>query len=503
MKNISLLKMACFVFAFCVATLIPASAQITFTTLASFDPSTGLQPFGTLVQGVDGNLYGTTFEAGVNCSSSAICGTIFKITPPGVLTNFYNFCSLPNCTDGDGPESGLLQAIDGNLYGTTAYGGIGGENTQNGTLFEIDPAGSLSTLYSFCAPPNCANGEAAPIGGLIQDSDGNFYGTAFAGGGPANGGTVFRFSANGILKPLHRFCSQPNCADGSGPTAVLLRAPDGNLYGTTKYGGAYGSNVGGYGTVFKISSSGTLATLYSFCAEQQTDCPDGQYPSTGALALSSDGGFYGTTQAGGTYGQGTAFRISRDGTLTTLHSFCRALLPFCPDGAAPLSGVIQATDGNFYGTALAGGSPFGGGVIFKMTPQGSLSVVYDFCSQPNCTDGLYPQAGLVQATDGNLYGTTLSGSTPNYGVVFRLSLGLAPFVETLPVSRQVGTQVIVLGNNLTGSTAVSFNGTAATCTVVSDTEITTTVPTGATTGFVTVTTPSGTLTSNKPFQVIP
>ncbi|HVI07807.1 MAG TPA: choice-of-anchor tandem repeat GloVer-containing protein [Candidatus Binatia bacterium] len=497
MKNPTFSKMAC-AFVFCFATLVPASSQITYTTLATLDPTTGLQPFGPLVQALDGNLYGTTLVGGINCSPFTICGTIFKITSAGTLTNFYNFCSLPNCTDGGGPQSGLLQALDGNLYGTTTYGGIGGENSSHGTLFKIDPAGSLSTLYMFCALPNCVDGEE-PRGNLIQALDGNFYGTTFAGGAFAGAGNIFRLTtASGNLRQLYNFCSQPGCADGSNPTAALLQAPDRNFYGTTEYGGTYG-----YGTIFKLVPGGALTTLYSFCPQQQTDCPDGQYPSTGALALSSDGGFYGTTQAGGAYGQGTAFRISRDGALITLHSFCRGLLPFCPDGAEPLSGVIQATDGNFYGIAHEGGSPSGGGLIFKMTPQGSVSVVYDFCSRTNCTDGLYPQAGLVQATDGSLYGTTISGSTPNYGVVFRLSLGLAPFVETLPLARQVGTQVIILGTNLTASTAVNFNGTSAPFTIVSATEITATVPAGATTGFVTVAVPSGTLTSNRPFQVLP
>ena len=170
------------------------------------------------------------------------------------------------------------------------------------------------------------------------------------------------------------------------------------------------------------------------------------------------------------------------------------------DGADPIGGLVQAADGNFYGTASGGGGE-NVGTVFEITSGGTLTMLYSFCSVTNCTDGNGPHAGLVQATDGNFYGTTYAGGTPGEGTVFSLSKGLGPFVETHPTSGKVGAKVRILGTDLTGATSVTFNGTAATFTVVSKSEITTTVPTGATTGKVKVVTPSRTLSSNVPFRV--
>jgi uncharacterized repeat protein (TIGR03803 family) len=180
----------------------------------------------------------------------------------------------------------------------------------------------------------------------------------------------------------------------------------------------------------------------------------------------------------------------------------------CADGSDVYAGLIQATDGNFYGTAELGGFPLcsfsdiGCGTIFKITPAGVLTTLYTFCRDTKCLDGNSPYAGLVQGTDGTLYGTTAGGGTQNQGTVFSLAVGLAPFVESVPGSGKVGVSITILGTNLTGATAVSFNGTAASFTVVSGTQITATVPSGATSGTVAVTTPSGTLNSNVPFQIL-
>jgi uncharacterized repeat protein (TIGR03803 family) len=219
--------------------------------------------------------------------------------------------------------------------------------------------------------------------------------------------------------------------------------------------------------------------------------------SYAALVQGTDGNFYGTTGNGGTNKQGTVFKITPSGTLETLHSFDGA------DGSYPYAALVQGTDGNLYGTTHEGGAndinylcPLGCGTIFKITPSGTLTTLYSFCSQANCTDGTLPGAGLVQDTDGAFYGTTESPST-----VYSLSMGLGPFVETQPPSGKVGAAVKILGTSLTGSTSVTFNGTAATFAVVSASEITTTVPTGATTGTVQVVTPGGTLSSNVPFRV--
>src|SRR5581483_8472825 len=369
----------------------------------------------------------------------------------------------------------LVLATDGNLYGTTTAGGA----YFAGTVFKITPTGRLTTIYSFC--PNkydCSDG-LLPDGKLVQATDGNLYGTTLHGG-PDEWGTIFKITPEGTLTTLHTF----DYSDGGFPNAGLLQAKEGNLYGTTTRGGAHGS-----GTIFKISLGGTLTTLYSFCA--QTNCTDGAYPYTG-LVQSNDGSLYGTTGQGGAYNNGTVFKISPTGTLTTLYEFCAQTN--CADGSFPY-GLVLATDGNLYGTT-GGGGIHGDGTLFRITLSGTLRTL-----SFDGNDGEEPIANLMQATNGNFYGTTYSGGAYNQGTVFQLSIGLAPFVETLPISGKVGAIVDILGTNLTGATSVSFNGTAATFTVVSASEITTTVPSGATTGILTVTTPSGTLNSNVVFRV--
>jgi uncharacterized repeat protein (TIGR03803 family) len=472
---------ACIVLLFCAA--VSASAQ-TFTALVTFDGTDGSFPVGSLVQGTDGNLYGATYLGGSStyCGSGG-CGTVFKITPSGTLTTIYSFCPQSGCTDGEFPYSGLLLGTDGDFYGTTSQGGVGSE----GTVFKITPDGSFTSLYSFCSQgPPCVG--ANPMASLIQGTDGNFYGTTYRGG---SGGTVFKLTASGMLTILYTFCSDSNCTDGLYPWAPLIQATNGNFYGTTLLGGSGAGYCNGNscGTIFEVTPEGQLTTLQSF------DLGDGASPY-GGLVQATDGDLYGTTAAGGgtkklcTQGCGTVFKISPSGLLTVLQKLDLT------DGAVPYDGLIQASDGNLYGTTYGDSATTTIGTIFQMTQRGSLTTLYNFYG----TDSAFPEAGLFQATNGSFYGTTISDS---YGTVFSLDIGLGPFVETLPVSRKVGARVAVLGNDLTGSTAVSFNGTAATFKVVSDTEITTTVPVGATSGFVNVTTASGALTSNEPFRVIP
>lgn len=480
---------------FCTAIASPLHAQ-TFTTLVSFDGTDGSQPnTGSLAQGLDGNLYGTTLygggDGGSFCSVDG-CGTVFKMTPDGGLTTIYLFCSQPNCTDGGGPDSGLTLGPDGNLYGTTSGGGA----NRLGTVFEIAPTGVLTTIYSFCSQTNCTDGES-PYGGVVFASDGNFYGTTSYGGANKDQcvdgcGTIFKVTPTGTLTTLYSFCSQPNCADGQWPVAGLVQGADQNLYGATRYGGTTGRTIG-FGTLFKITSSGTLTTLYSFCSQFVGNlCLDGEGPTS--VVQAGNGSFYGTTEGGGTQGQGTVFTITTQGTLTTLLSFGGT------EGEYPQAGLVQATDGSLYGTTSEGGGSARSGTIFKITTGGHLTTLHRFQN----SDGAFPYSGVIQSTNGVLYGTTADGGANNSaGTVFSLSVGLDPFVETLPGLQKVGGHVLILGNNLTGTTAVSFNGIPTTFAVVSDTEINTRVPTGATSGFVTATTPSGILTSNKPFRVIP
>jgi uncharacterized repeat protein (TIGR03803 family) len=226
-----------------------------------------------------------------------------------------------------------------------------------------------------------------------------------------------------------------------------------------------------------------LTTLHSFLSTNGTPY--------GAPIQATNGDLYGTAQEGGS-GFGTVFQITLVRTLTTRHNFVYS------DGAYPYAGLMQATNGDLYGTVQDGGT-MGVGTVFKITPGGTLTKLHIF----DGTDGSYPLAGLTQDTNGKLYGTTTGGGADANGTVFSLSLGLAPFVETQTTSEKVGVAVKILGSSLTGSTSVTFNGTAATFTVVSRSEITTTVPTGATTGTVEVTTPGGTLKSNKKFTVTP
>jgi uncharacterized repeat protein (TIGR03803 family) len=313
------------------------------------------------------------------------------------------------------------------------------------------------------------------------------YGTA--GGGANGAGTVFTITPGGVLTTLYNFCSQINCTDGDEPNTGLIQATDGNFYGTTFAGGANNTCVyAGCGTVFTITPGGVLTTLYSFCS--QINCTDGDNPLAG-LVQGTDGNLYGTTFEGGTNacpnGCGTVFTITPGGALTTLHSFDGT------DGANTYAGLVQATNGNFYGT-MSNGGPIGAGTIFTITPSGMLTTLQSF----DLTDGANPNAGLVQDTNGTFYGTTGTGGANSVGTIFSLSVGLGPFVATQLASGQVGAAVKILGTNLTGATSVTFNGTPATFKVKSKSEITTTVPTGATTGTVQVVTPGGTLSSNVP-----
>ena len=382
-------------------------------------------------------------------------------------------------TDGYEPLAGLIQATNGSFYGTTQ-----GAGATDGTVFKVTLSGTLTTLHSF----DGADGDSPQFSALVQASDGNLYGTTNLGGaytclisGVNYGcGTVFKITPGGTLTTLHSF----DGTDGEYPDAGLVQAIDGNLYGTTSGGGTNGD-----GTVFKITPSGTLTTLYSF-----TDGADGGVPFAG-LIQAADGNFYGTAGGFGASGYGTVFKITPTGTLTTLHSFDDA------EGFYVLTALVQANDGNFYGTNYWGGAN-SVGTVFKITPGGTLTTLYNFCPQSGCTDGS-SGVGLVQDTNGTFYGTTASGGTDNDGTVFSLSVGLGPFVETRPTSGKVGAAVKILGSNLTGATSVTFNGTAATFTVVSKSEITTTVPTGATTGTVEVTVSGHTLKSNTKFRVTP
>ncbi len=452
----------------------PSSAQ-TFTELTGFDLANGGRPgYECLVQGTDGNLYGTTTEGGPNGS-----GTIFKITTSGAMTVLYGFNDGP---DGANPSASLMLGADGNFYGTTEKAG----SNNFGTIFKITPDGVLTTLHSFAGPDGVPHNS-----GLIQAADGDLYGTTEYGGSEYGGGsaacpygcgTFFKITTSGDFTTLRNFA----VSDGVGPYAGVIQGGDGNFYGTTLAGGANNA-----GTAFRITATGGVTTLYSFCALASPFCYDGNNPS-GGLMLAIDGNFYGTTAEGGTGGYGTIYKLTPEGSLTTLHD-----LGF-NNGIYPFAGLVQGTDGNFYGTTEKGSE--GGGTLFKITYGGALTVLYSLGDE----GGIYPHGGLTQATDGNFYGTTYGGviaDSTAYGTVFKLYAGLGPFVRTVPVSGRAGSIIRILGTDLTGATGLTFNGTAAPFQIVSATEIIVTVPVGATTGKIQVATPGGTLYSNVEFRV--
>lgn len=461
------------VFLFCALVGVAAPAQ-TFTTLFTFSNDGG-QP-STLVQGFDGNFYGTTEEA------------VFKITSDGVFTLLTDFCD--ECGD---LANGITLGTDGNFYGTNEEGG-GGESY--GTIFKVTPAGVLTVLHRF----EGAEGFF-PVSPPIEGANAIFYGTT-VDGGSYNSGTIYKITAGGAFSTLYSFCSQSGCPDGEYPFGALVLGTDGNLYGTTERGGH------GNGTIFRITPAGTLTTLHEF------DGTDGDSPVAALVQAGRTSYGWGTASRGGKrgvsdYSSGSIFAVNAAGKFARVHSFCSQ--KNCSDGSDPSAALTLGTDGNFYGTTQFGGAisdptcTLGCGTAFQITPTGVFTTLHAFCSEANCADGEAPVTSLVQGTNGVFYGTTQfggSGEPSNDGTMFSISMGLAPFVSPVPAFGAVGSTVVILGNNLTGTAAVSFNQTAATFTVVSDTQINATVPAGATTGSLTVTTLSGTLNSNISFQVI-
>jgi uncharacterized repeat protein (TIGR03803 family) len=365
---------------------LQARAAVTLTSLVSFNQTNGAFPSAGLIQGKDGNFYGTTEFGG---SGS---GTLFQMTPLGTLTNLVLF----DGTNGASPRAGLVQALDGNFYGTTYNGG----SNNAGTVFQATTNGALTTLVTL--EFNDGTG-AYPIAGMIQGKDGSFYGTT-AIGGTNFGGTAFQVMTNGALATLVSFYTSGN--GGANPYAGLMQASDGSLYGTTYQGG-----TNGYGTIFKLTTNGTFTSLYSF-----TGTNDGGNPYAG-LVQGPDGNFYGTTFFGGTNGYGTVFKFATNGTFTSLYSFTGT-----NDGANPYAGLVQGSDGNFYGTTFYGGTN-GYGTVFEFATNGTFTSLYSFTGT---NDGANPYAGLVQNVDGSFYGTTTYGGTNGYGTVFRLSVIVPP-----------------------------------------------------------------------------
>lgn len=386
------------------------SSGVTISNLYSFSGAAdGANPNG-LMQDTNGNFYGTTQSGGAYSS-----GTVFRMTPQGVVTTIYPFDD--STTGGSLPEAGLVQGLDGDLYGTTQNGGANGV----GTIFKTTTNGNLTTVYSF------DGGDGAfPDAPMIVGTDGNMYGTT-SSGGTDGAGEVFRLAPDGSLLQIGSF----NYTNGFNPNK-LLQAPDGTFYGTS-YGG--GSN--GDGVIFDLTTNGALNPLRSFAFFS------GGYLPLAGLAQDAVGTFFGTTFEGGASGFGTVFALSPSGAVTTVYSFTGG-----NDGSHPSADLIQSSDGNFYGTTSQGGA-YNAGTVFRFGSGGKIVTLATFDGY----NGSNPLASLVQGADGNLYGATQNGGASGNGVIFSVNINY-PSVQ---ITGQPVGQSAFFGAKAVFSVAVAGN----------------------------------------------
>ena len=436
---------------------IPARAQ-TYTDLHDFNSGAG-DPFNfnsnKLAQGQDGNLYTESISGG---TSSA--GTVFKITPTGTPTIVFSFTSA----SGFNPLGGLTAGHDGNFYGDTQQGGTGGD----GTVFKVTPKGVLTVLHNFVN-----TGEGPPTNALVLGVDGKLYGTTNVA---SPGATIYSVTAGGVFKSLHTLTSSEGYEGGQ-----LTQGSNGLLYGGMNLGGANGQ-----GTAYKMTTAGKLTVLHNFTGTDGSDAASG-------MVQASDGKFYGIASLGGSSSAGVFYQLTSSGTYKILHEFNGTT-----DGAFVV-GIILATDGRFYGVTVNGGSS-GCGTIFEFTTAGVITVLHNFDN----THGCHPFTFLTERTDGILYGLTPNGGANGQGVFFSLDVGLSPFVALLTTSGEEGTKIGMLGQGFSNSSVVKFGGVAATkITLAGSTYILATIPAGALTGPVTVTTGATTLTSTQNLKVLP
>lgn len=465
---------ACAALTFTAAVSAPAQ---TVTFVAGFTHTNGDGPSGSVIQGTDGNFYGTTSSGGVYGH-----GNVFRMTPSGAITSIYDFCPQTNCPDGQYPATSPILGSDGNLYGVATYGGSDDRYEQGwGTIYKMTLGGKITILHTFCQTFPCVDG-ATPRG-IVQGGDGNFYGTTLVGGA-SKVGVVFKITPGGQYKVLHNFCSQgASCPDGGYPVNPPILGRNGNLYGAATEGG-----MGG-GVLYELTTAGAYRVIYDFCSSSKCNYFSAA-PST--ITQDASGNFFGTTFYGGADSSGTVFELSAKNQYSTLHEFQYS------EGTAN-GGVTLANDGNLYGTTANGNDQFGS--IFEMTPAGVYTTLYSFVFGDDISA---PYGPIFQGTNGNLYGTAEYGNyidAYEFGAVFQISNGIGPLVETVPHGGKIGNSILILGNGLTGSTSVTFNGVAAAFTVESNTFIKATVPAGATTGRVSVVTQTGTLNSNPQFVV--
>jgi uncharacterized repeat protein (TIGR03803 family) len=404
-----------------------------FDNLHTFNGTDGANPFAGLLQASDGNFYGTNYRGGTTDQ-----GNIFRVAPDGTLTAIHSF----NGTDGLKPNE-LIQVNDGNFYGTTKEGGAYG----NGTIFRVTANGAFTSLYSF----NGTDGTG-PRAGLTQASDGALYGTTYAGG--ANGkGTLFRIGLDGALTTVYAF---GNGQDAANPSGHLIQAKDGQLYGTTEAGGNV-DPVGG--TIYSMTVDGVETILENFGTGH-----GGDPIPVGGVTQASNGTFYGTLSSPN---GGSVYSLNPgNAPFNNLFYFNTV------QGTSPTGGLIQGKDGNFYGTTTSGGSQ-NLGTVFRIEPNGSFKTLYSFDGQ----NGSHPFGGVIQGNDGNFYGAAFDGGVNNQGTLFKLSpKGLPSITSFTPGSGPVGSAVAITGINFTDATSVTFNGLPVTFTVNSSTQITAIVP---------------------------
>jgi len=411
-----------------------------------------------LAQGEDGDIYGATTSGGTGA------GNIFKITPTGTFNNLFNF----DGTHGRGPQGGLSLGFDGNFYGTTYQGGT----NAAGTVFKITPSGTQTVLYNFMNTTDGAFPRVPPV----QAPDGNLYGTT----GNGTVATLYKITPSGTFSVMVNLPAQSY--------SPLLVGTDGNLYGTTLFGGTFNR-----GTAFQFSpTKKKLKIIHNFGSGS-----DGSSP-TGPLMQGVDGKLYGTTQAGGTSSGGVVFQMSTAGKTVVLVNFDTM---HEANGATPFAGVVQGSDGFLYGVASVGGAN-GLGTLFKVKTNGTgFAVLHDFAT----ATGDSPLSTPLLHTNGKIYGLAFhGGSHTSYGTIYSMDAGLSPFASQFVIySGKVGASVAILGQGFSNATGVKFGAGAGTFVASTDAFMTATIAAGATTGVITVLEPGGNLTTPQKFKIIP
>jgi len=469
---------------------VPVQAQ-TPTTVYGFPGTPGpLNPnIEAIAQGRDGNLYLTAAggDGGAVDCTTTYCGTAFKMTTSGAVTDVFDFTNggCPASFCGTAAYGGLTLGADGNFYGATYNGGT---TSNNGTVFKLTPTGVATALHNFTG----AGDGSHPYGSPIQAANGIFYGTTTSA--TVADSTAYSVTSAGVFTTIHTFTG----ADGQNVYAPLVQGTDGNFYGDSAAGGTSNDGV-----IFKMTPGGTVTVLHNFAG---TDGSNGSFP----LIQASDGNFYGSTYSGGTFGAGVIFKITSGGVYTVLHN-----INGTTEGNGPWGALVQATNGKLYG--ITSNMEIGlYGTIFSITTSGTFTTLYSFTDG---ADGGDPLSPLIQHTDGLLYGTTnVGGDTNCYsavningqenivigcGELYSLNIAAKPFVRLVTTSGKVGSKIGILGQGFSSASVVKFGGgvKASAITLTGTTFILATVPAGATDGKVTVTTGATALTSAQKFIV--